>query len=284
MATNPSSFNPSENNPENIQNTGETSQRASEQISASPVFLTGYVNAPARVIVEVIRGKGQRPGDNINLTVKDINFKGPEVDIAPLFEELKQLKVTLKKILDTKQLSKEIGDELVGETYLRWDTQVRFYPTIVFIFLESEENYLKRSMLNKSEYRKKIQIKLRITSYSIDEFENNESFLKAYVVDLKLKISNLIDTYKFYSGNMRCTYVNQGSVSWKTTIFARDKHQAVMILTRLCNLIGERVNPRLFTSSTIRLANDMESDILVNLHKVSLLINKKKYPILLYHV
>lgn len=103
---------------------------------------------------------------------------------------MKQLKDILKQLLDTKQLSQEIGNELVGETYLRWDTQVRFYPTIVFIFLESEEDFIKRSILNTDLYRTKVQIKLRIINHTIEEFENNESFLQNYVIKITSQISN----------------------------------------------------------------------------------------------
>lgn len=95
------------------------------------------------------------------------------------------------------------------------------------------------------------------------------------MINLKSKISNLVDTYNFHTGNKRCTYVNQRNVSWKTTIFAHDKKEAMMILIRLCNLIEEMVDIRMFTSSEIRLANDKEANILVYLHKVRLLVNKK---------
>lgn len=57
-----------------------------------------------------------------------------------------------------------------------------------------------------------------------------------------------------------------------------------MILTRLCNLIDQKIDPKMFTSADIRSANEKENDILVYLHKASLLVNKKKYPIVLYHV
>lgn len=226
-------------------------------------------------MVEIVGPPGTK---GINLDIKDVNFICPDIDIVLLYKEMKELKEILKKLLDTKQLSQEIGNELVGETYLRWDTQVRFYPTIGFIFLESEEDFVRRSISNKDSYIKKVQIKLRITKHRIEEFVKN------YVINLKSKILNLIDTYNFHAGNTRCTYVNQGTVSWKTTIFARNKKEAMTILLRLSNLIEAKVDIRMLTSSDMRLVNKEESDILVYLHKVSLLVNKKKYPIMLYHV
>ena len=129
-----------------------------------------------------------------------------------------------------------------------------------------------------------MQIKLRIINHTIEEFENNESFLQNYVIKITSQISNWIDIFNINAGNVRCTYVNQNNVSWKTTIFAKDKQQAIMILTRLCNLIDQKIDPKMFTSADIRSANEKENDILVYLHKASLLVNKKKYPIVLYHV
>ena len=40
-----------------------------------------------------------------------------------------------------------------------------------------------------------------------------------------------------------------------------------MILTRLCNLIGEMVNLKFFSCSDVRLANKKEADILIHLYK-----------------
>lgn len=245
--------------------------------------MAGYMLQPAKIIIDIVHPAGLQGINNVFVDIKDVNFICPDIDIGPLFSEMKELKEILKKLLDTKQLSEEIGNELVGETYLRWDTQVRFYPTIVFIFLESEEDFVKRNISDKNVYRKKVQIKIRITKHSIENLETNEEFLKNYVINLKSKILNLVDTYNFTTGNKRCTYVNQGNVSWKTTIFACDKKEAMMILIRLYNLIEETVDVKMFTCSEIRLANEKESNILVYLHKVSLLINKKQKAIVLYH-
>lgn len=234
----------------------------------------GYILEPAQILIT----HTAPPGNiilNPNVNIKEVQFICPDIDIAPLFLELQELKTTLKKILDSKSLAQEIGNELVGETYLRWDTQVRFYPTIVFIFLEDEEHFIKRNVLASNQYKKKVKIKLRITNHSIEKLEKDNNFLKTYTLELRSKIFNLIDTYNFNTGNLRCTYVNQGSVSWKTTVFPKDKQQACYILNQLSNLIGENMNPNFFTFSNVRLKNDKEDDIPVYLHKVSLLINKK---------
>lgn len=55
-----------------------------------------------------------------------------------------------------------------------------------------------------------------------------------------------------------------------------------MILTRLCNLIDQKIDPKMFTCTDLRSPNDTETDILVHLHKVSLLVNKKN--ILLFYI
>lgn len=280
MTTNPSSFN--SNNDDPINNQNDPLQQASTSGSTGDPVMAGYMLVPAKIIIELVVPPNVNVMNNFRVDIKDVNFIGPDIDF--LYQEVKELKEHIKKLVDTKQLSQDIGNELVGETYLRWDTQVRFYPTIVFIFLETEEDFIKRSILDKSQYRKKVQIKLRVTHHSIEKFENDESFLKRYIVSLKDKIQNLMDIYNFHAGNLKCTYVNQGRVSWKTTIFATNKNEAILILTRLCNLIDEVVDPKMFTCSNVRSSNEQEADILVYLHKVSLLINKKKYPIVLYHV
>jgi hypothetical protein len=129
--------------------------RASDRIVLQSPLLYGYLHAPAEINININRTPNSSI-TSVSASIQNVNFICPELDISPLYNELKELKETLKKILDSKQLSPEIGNELVGETYLRWDTQVRFYPTIVFFFLEKEEEYLKRSLVDPSQSRKKI--------------------------------------------------------------------------------------------------------------------------------
>lgn len=156
MATNPSSSS-NENNPENNPSKQQESfkEQIENRLSGQEPLIMGYILAPVKIVVELVVPPNVNSVNNVNVDVKDVNFICPDIDIAPLFEEMKELKETLKHILDTKQFSQEIGNELVGDTYLRWNTQVRFYPTIVFIFLESEEDFIKRSILNTDLYRKK---------------------------------------------------------------------------------------------------------------------------------
>lgn len=156
MPTNASSSSSNENNGEKFKNNSsskseETIERANARIvPAGEALVMGYILEPAKILVEIVRTPGLRVIENVNVDVKDVNFICPDIDIGPLFLEMKELKEILKKILDTKQISQEIGNELVGETDLRWDTQVRFYPTIVFIFLDSEEDFVKRSISDKN--------------------------------------------------------------------------------------------------------------------------------------
>lgn len=148
-----STNNNSENNQDdNLMEPAEN--RANQRISIVDPLIMGYILKPAKILIEIVPSPNSTAVNNVNLDIKEVQFICPDIDIAPLFEEMRQLKEILKHILDTKQLSQEIGNELVGETYLRWDTQVRFYPTIVFIFLESEEDYLKISVLYKNPYKK----------------------------------------------------------------------------------------------------------------------------------
>lgn len=123
----------SSDEPQNNETTQETSNvSACISLPQEPLIM-GYILQPAQIIVNHIAPVGtviQNPKFNI----QEVQFICPDIAIAPLFLELQELKTTLKQILDSKLLAQEIGNELVGETYLRWDTQVRFYPTIGFIF------------------------------------------------------------------------------------------------------------------------------------------------------
>lgn len=226
MTTSSSNFDPNNSDePQNNETAQETNNTSARITLPQEPLVMGYILQPAQILINHVVPPGTLI-QNPNVNIQEVQFICPDIDIAPLFLELQELKITLKEILNSKALAQEIGNELVGETYLRWDTQVRFYPTIVFIFLEDEQHFIKRSLLDPNLYKKKVQIKLRITNHTIEKLEKDETFLKTYILELRSKISNLADTYNFNTGNLRCTYVNQGSVSWKTTVFAKDKEQA----------------------------------------------------------
>lgn len=259
----------------------DTPDNNNKKTEEQPIIV-GYMNHPARIDI-YIHQKGQGTIIRNNVQVQDINFLCPKIDLTPILKDIKDLKNDIKRILNSKQLAQDIGNELVGETYLRWDTQVRFYPTIIFIFLENEAHFLSETNLSLKRERKKIQVKLRLTSYKNELLEQKPSYLDEVCQSLKQKIEMQINTLNFYTGSLRSTYVNQGNVSWKTTIFAFNEQEAINIMRTLCILIGENFNSNFFTFNTIR-NTSVNIPIPVVLYKTSLLINKIGHPILLYHI
>jgi hypothetical protein len=147
MVNNSNSNQNKSNEPQNNQtssfnqtNTGTTNNNATILTPQAPLVM-GYVIEPAQIVITYDASMGTLI-QNPTVNVQQVQFICPDIDLAPLYLEVRELKQTLKKTLDSKQLAQDIGNELVGETYLRWDTQVRFYPTITFIFLENEAHFL----------------------------------------------------------------------------------------------------------------------------------------------
>jgi hypothetical protein len=279
--TNPKESNlepPKNNNSDFI--LSETQQSFNQKKQETPIIV-GYMNHPARIDI-YIHTEGTGTIIRNNVQVQDINFLCPKIDLTPIVQDIKQLKLDIKRLINSKQLAQDIGNELVGETYLRWDTQVRFYPTITFIFLENEAHFITENQFTKRD-RKKVQIKLRLTLYKSELLEQDASYLDQICQDLKQKILLQVDTLHFYTGNIRCNYVNQGNISWKTTIFAFNEQEAINIMQKLSSLIGETFYSNYFTFNTLR-NTSVNTPIPVYLHKTSLLINKIGHPILLYHV
>jgi len=94
-----------------------------------------------------------------------------------LVEELQKKMLTLS---DLPKMTRHIGNELVGENYLRWDSQVRCYPTLTFsFFLESEKDFQSRLLGDSGAVQRKVQIKLRVTDF--EEIEgSNKSLVEEY--------------------------------------------------------------------------------------------------------
>lgn len=210
------------------------------------------LSTPARLDVYVYtEGK---PGviSMPSVRVQSVNFQVEDIDFTPIIQEILDLKSYINTLLDSKQLAQDIGNELVGESYLRWDTQVRFYPTIVFIFLESDEDFITNSFRENRKQKKKVQIKLRITSYDIQSLEQNTSLLETFVQNVKQEILLKAETLSFFTGNIRSTYVNQGNVSWKTTIFSYDVVESVQIMNKLYTILNQNMNPTFFLIPLLR--------------------------------
>lgn len=121
-------------------------------------------------------------------------------------------------ILD--ETTKNICENIVGQSYIKWDATNSFYPTLVFKFTNKNENSLK----------KQSQISTRLP---IKADEINDNFIQI----LKDKIA--MNSGLFYrSGNVRLNYVNVAK-SWKTTLFTETKEAGIQLLEKLSQLIDD---------------------------------------------
>ena len=301
-----------ENN-ENKSSSGESSSSGDTPIenSSAPILdgpqprqipnlvtIPAFVSVPAelRITYNIVGNRPQALSFN-GPTIQEINFRA-EVDLEPLFIQVQQIQERLnilsKYVIETpSELARHIGNELVGETYLRWDSRVQFYPTITFLFLESEDAFQARRKKDYTAKQRKVQVKLRIVDYEVG------AMTEVIADKLESKYRSLISMVRglsFYTGDVRCTYVNPGKVKWKTTVFARHVSDAQRLLEVLCAYVGEKYQPYCisYTSKHQGAPQGLPLGVIdqeappaatrVSLWKVSLLINKKGKQIVLYHV
>lgn len=133
----------------------------------------------------------------------------PELDLSDVYKLLNSLQDTIidvqEKMLqknDVDELSRHIGNELVGESYHRWDSRVQYYPTLVFMFLEDEESFANRRTESDFILQKKSQIKVRLTKYETSII--NENNILEIKTELKERIQRM-QNLQYQSGNVRCT-------------------------------------------------------------------------------
>ena len=299
-----------ENN-ENKSSSGESSSSGETPLENSPaleepqprqipnlVTIPAFVSVPAKLNItyNIVGNRPQALTFN-GPTIQEINFRA-EVDLEPVFLQVQEIKERLNilanYVMNTpSELARHIGNELVGETYLRWDSRVQFYPTITFIFLEPEEVFQDRRKKDYTAKQRKVQVKLRIVDYEVG------AMTEVIADELESKYRSLIRMVRglsFYTGDVRCTYVNPGKVKWKTTVFARHVSDAQRLLGILCAYVGEKYQPYCisYTSKHQGPPQGLPPGVIdqetppaatrVSLWKVSLLINKKGKQIVLYHV
>ena len=187
----------------------------------------------------------------------------------------------MKRIRETLIFDDKVLEIAAG----KWDSKVQFYPTITCLFLESEEAFQARRLLDSTTIQRKVQVKLRVLDYEVGAMTDVDA------VQLESRYRDRVDQIKglsFHTGEVRFTYVNPGYVKWKTTLFARNVSEAQDLLAVLCNYVDQKFYPDClsYTSSLKNKGNREEPKLptKVSLWKVSLLINKKAKQIVLYHV
>lgn len=258
----------------------------------SRIIRTGYVSTPSQININVVSNPNTYI-QTLNPVIKEINFVAEKLDLKPFLDLLVAIKNMLVQA-DGKVCLKDecrdelvqlIGNELVGESYYRWNSRVEFYPTLVFIFLENKTSFEARRKIDNLAIQKKTQIKIRVTQF--EESSINSENIQSLINDYRTKVTKL-EGYSYKAGNVRCTYVSPGKARWKTSIFAPGKNEACRVLGKLCIIIGEVFDPNAISTTVPRIR---ESEVKtkksvpteVILLKVSLLIKTLGKPIMLYH-
>lgn len=191
-----------------------------------------------------------------------------------VFNEMLKLKKTL-----TEQMN-ELPLEIIGEPYLRFDSNARYYPTLMFVFKElGVEKLAKRTQI-----RIRWMKNLNVTSEervalqkSLEQFHSDEN------------------TLKYYTGPVRANYVSASE--WKTTIYVQQAYDAYSVIESILNITGEEFERERFSFTegrkltkfgnltpnlTPRYEPEWHRYSEMNLYKVFLIVTGERHPMILF--
>lgn len=120
-----------------------------------------------------------------------------------------------------KSSSSFICKRIVGESYIKYDANYTYMPTIIL-------KYKTKNFLNERKYS---QIKLRL-NYKTEEITD------ALIKTLKLQIQD-ISSINYVCGNLRCNYVGEKRL-FKTTVFSNSKETVLNLFERLIPLTNTK--------------------------------------------
>lgn len=120
-----------------------------------------------------------------------------------------------------KTSSSYICERIVGESYIKYDANYMYLPTII----------LRYKTKNKLDERKYSQIKIRL-NYKTEEITTN------LVNVLKTKI-NAVSLINYTCGNLRCNYVSEKRL-FKTTVFCNSKETVLNLFKYLIELTNTK--------------------------------------------
>lgn len=126
-----------------------------------------------------------------------------------------------KKDESFKSLSNYVCERIVGESYIKYDSNYMYMPTIIL-------RYKTKNILD---YKKYSQIKLRL-NYKTEEIDD------VLVKNLKSKIKN-ISLITYFCGNLRCNYVGENRL-FKTTVFSNSKKTVLNLFENLISLTNTK--------------------------------------------
>ena len=214
-------------------------------------------------------------------TLSPSRFQVTDSKVSQLRREfrsaLRQQTINLNTLSDS--ITNSVCENIVGESYSRWDSTSRYYPTIIFFFKEeTDSNKIRRC-----------QIKLRLK-------EKNEDISEVTIKTLKSAFNSL-GSLSFTYGITRANYVSTDK-RYKTTVFCDSRQDAEHVLTTLCNLVGDTYEARNLSitierqrENTIKRTRvlsgtglnsvDYGISFKVSLHRCVLLINGLEKPYLI---
>lgn len=163
----------------------------------------------------------------------DAKINTIEEGIKKNFDNLKKdlesfLKENIKSIIDEclknwfknnkdyiyKELIEQICCNIVGESYIKYDGDNLYMPTLIFRYKNK----------NKQDPKRYSQIKLRLNLKSDDITDS--------VVDsLKITVQQLANT-TYTAGNLRCLYVSEKRL-FKTTVFTQSKQDIINLFKNI---------------------------------------------------
>ena len=115
----------------------------------------------------------------------------------------------------TKDITTDVCESIVGQSYIKWDSTNSYFPTIVFKFVNQEKKSEKLSS--------QISVRFPIEADKVTDTDINA--LKAQME----QNANL----SYLSGKLRLNYVSKQK-RWKTTLFCLTKDEGIRVLTQIC--------------------------------------------------
>ena len=191
---------------------------------------------------------------------------------------MKVIKDTFKKMKE--DFLEEVALRIVGESYYRWDNMSHYYPTCIFVFVETEARRAP----------KRSQIKTRLPVL-------NDQFTPAYQGGLRRRVEQN-KNLAYWHGTNRLTFVSE-SKNFRTTIFVNKQIEGNQLVNRLCSILkipyhtkqisyterGPRKRIDLQKPSITHFENnpaDYQEPIFMKLYRVAVLINGSDHPIVIY--
>lgn len=190
----------------------------------------------------------------------------------------KKLKSALQEF--TREVAIEVSNRIVGESYYKWNSTSSFYPTLITIFKEKDQNGTSR----------KSQVKVRLPVLASELTPED-------VTDLKAQVQMHTDL-EYSHGSVRGNYVSKDK-RFKTTVFCETRQQVVSVLSTLCEIVKEPFAPEnlSFTEGRKRdpitrreaplggvdaYVQDYNEVFPLKLYRVVLLVNGLEKPIVLF--